>query len=214
MLRLHAVLAVDRAGLVGEDGETHHGVFDVGFLGQVPGLKLLCPGSCLELSQMLRWAVKDQSGPVAIRYPRGGDRGYTDSAWDGKNQLACHRTGDAVTVITYGTLLENVLQAADLLAQKGIQVTVLRAMQLSDLEEVQLRKWLAPGKKVFVAEEVCAGSGIRGQIASLLPDYAVTGADLGRNFVTHGDLKSLYSHYGLDATALAEKIAEVVNRES
>ena len=214
MLKLHAVLAVDRAGLVGEDGQTHHGVFDVGFLGQVPGLRLLAPGSCLELEHMLRWAVCDYDGPVAIRYPRGGDRGYSDSAWDGNNQFAIHRQGKDITVITYGTLLENAMEAAALLSESGIEATVIRAMELSELDEEQLRSCLSPAHKIFVAEEVCAGSGIRGQIASLLPDHFVTGADLGRHFVTHGDLKSLYKHYGLDGQTLKEKIAEVLHRES
>ena len=79
MLKLHVVLAVDRAGLVGEDGETHHGAFDVGFLRQAPDMKILSPASLAELREMLIWAVEGQKGPVAVRYPRGGDRGYSDS---------------------------------------------------------------------------------------------------------------------------------------
>ena len=72
MLHLHVVLAVDRAGLVGEDGETHHGIYDVGFLRHAPGMTVLCPASLEEQKAMLRWAVQDYNGPVAIRYPRGG----------------------------------------------------------------------------------------------------------------------------------------------
>ena len=73
MLKLHVVLAVDRAGLVGEDGETHHGVFDTGYLRLVPGMKVLCPANLAELRIMLRWAAMECDGPVAIRYPRGGE---------------------------------------------------------------------------------------------------------------------------------------------
>jgi 1-deoxy-D-xylulose-5-phosphate synthase len=65
--QLHVVLAVDRAGMVGEDGPTHHGVFDVGFLRQVPGMKILAPASLLEQQKMLRWAVEEYHGPVAVR---------------------------------------------------------------------------------------------------------------------------------------------------
>ena len=72
MLNLHVVFAVDRAGLVGEDGETHHGVFDVGYLRQIPNMTVLCPANCAELADMLTWAVQEGSGPIAIRYPRGG----------------------------------------------------------------------------------------------------------------------------------------------
>ena len=75
--KLHVVLAVDRAGLVGNDGETHHGLFDVSFLSSVPGMSVWCPASFAEMKQMLRRAVIDQDGPVAIRYPRGGEGRYT-----------------------------------------------------------------------------------------------------------------------------------------
>ena len=77
MLGLHVVFAVDRAGLVGEDGETHHGIFDVGFLRQAPGMVILAPASRAELADMLIWAVEEYNGPVAIRYPRGTDLAYS-----------------------------------------------------------------------------------------------------------------------------------------
>jgi 1-deoxy-D-xylulose-5-phosphate synthase len=94
MLNLPVVLAIDRAGLVGEDGETHHGIYDVGFLRHAPGMRILCPASMLECSQMVRWAVTHAKGPVAIRYPRGGNGNYTQSNWGvGKEQICVHRTG-------------------------------------------------------------------------------------------------------------------------
>lgn len=81
LLQLHVVLGVDRAGLVGEDGRTHHGMFDVGYLRQVPGMKIYCPASFAELRRMLRQAVLEDKGPVAVRYPRGGEGNYqTDKA--------------------------------------------------------------------------------------------------------------------------------------
>ena len=214
MLGLHAVFAVDRAGLVGEDGETHHGVFDVGFLRQVPGMILLCPGSCAELSQMLSWAVRDHNGPVAIRYPRGGDRGFSQSHWDGTSHWSLHRQGADVLLITYGTLITNVLEAAQLLEQRGIRAGVLRAMALTDLDAAAIRQHLGSCRRVFVAEEVMSGSGIRGEIAAMLPECHVTGTDLGNRYVTHGSVKELYQQYGLDAQSLCNQIAEVVNREN
>jgi 1-deoxy-D-xylulose-5-phosphate synthase len=75
---LHVVRGVDRAGLVGQDGETHHGVFDVGYLSVIPGMKIYCPASFAELRDMLRAAVRDDTGPVAIRYPRGAEGTYRD----------------------------------------------------------------------------------------------------------------------------------------
>ena len=100
MLHLHVIFAVDRAGLVGEDGETHHGLFDVGFLRQVPGLTILCPGCRAELREMLQWSVQKCSGPVAIRYPRGGDGAFLTG---GRETL--FRVGRDITLITYGTMI-------------------------------------------------------------------------------------------------------------
>ena len=90
MLKLHVVFAVDRAGLVGEDGETHHGVFDVGYLRQIPGMTLLAPASCAELEAMLDFAVNECDGPVAIRYPRGGDGSYTGAQFDDSGIVPHH----------------------------------------------------------------------------------------------------------------------------
>jgi len=139
MLKLHVVLAVDRAGLVGEDGETHHGIYDVGFLRQAPGLTILAPASRLELRQMLTWAVEEQDGPVAIRYPRGGDGAYTNSFWNPENTVVTHRHGKAAAIITYGRLINNALAAADLLSGQGIAVSVIRLTSLAPISFSGLR---------------------------------------------------------------------------
>ena len=210
MLKLHVVLAIDRAGLVGEDGETHHGVFDVGFLSQVPNMTILCPVSLAEQKDMLRWAVKDFDGPVAVRYPRGGDCGYTASDW-GNGPIKCHRQGREVTLISYGTVSNHIMEAAELLAAEGIEATVLRLMQVAPLPVERICNCLAgKGKHVVVVEEVCDGSGIGAALAELLPDNIVTTMNLGHNFVTHGDMKSLYKHYGLDAQSIADEVREII----
>ena len=216
MLKLHTVLAVDRAGLVGEDGETHHGVFDVGFLRQMPGMQVLCPASCKELQKMLSWAVLEQNGPVAIRYPRGGDLDYTESCWDGDGHtVCCHRTGADVTIITYGTLLQNAMVAAEILAQQGVQATVLRLMCVSDIPVAQIVEKLSAQRRVFVMEEVQSHCGVREELSEKLGDKcSVYGVDLGDKFVPHGDIKSLYRSRGLDPRSVAEAVLEVVRCEN
>ena len=216
LLKLPVILAVDRAGLVGEDGETHHGIFDVGFLRQIPGMRILCPVSCAELRQMLRWAVKDWKGPVAIRYPRGGDRGYTGADWQGEeNTVACHRKGADVTIVTYGTLLQNAMDAAELLSANGVEATVLRLMSVSDLPVKKICEEMAHNCPVFVMEEVCGGSGIREALAlGLQRACSVSGVDLGHNFVTHGTVDQLYKQCGLDAQSVCDSILEVLRSEN
>ena len=218
LLHLHVVFALDRAGLVGDDGPTHHGVFDVGYLRQVPGMTVLCPVSFAEQRSMLRWAVKDCTGPVAIRYPRGGEGVYTGSDWMGPDSdlVKCHRSGKDVTFITYGKLLDNALEAADILAEQGIEATVLRLLSVSRLSGEEIIKKLAPNGPIVVMEEVCTGSGIKEALAWELRcldlHCAVYGIDLGPDFVTHGSLNDLYKLCGLDAASIANYTKEVLSQ--
>ena len=211
MLRLHAVLAIDRAGLVGEDGQTHHGVFDVGFLRQAQGIQILCPATTEELRHMLHWAVCDGSGPIAIRYPRGGDGALTTSHWDGQTPVVCHRTGSDGVIVTYGTLTNNALQAAELLSAQGIEVGVVRLLSLNPIPEAALEAALAGQNHILIAEEAICGiaESLAWQLSRRIPQAHIAIADLGREYVTHGDMASLYRHHGLDAQSLAEKIKEV-----
>ena len=218
LLGLHVVLAIDRAGLVGDAGPTHHGVVDVGFLRQVPGMRILTPASLAEQQDMLRWATEEYDGPVAIRYPRGGEGSYTGSHWHGLEGalVACHRRGEDVTLITYGSLLDNVLEAAEILAQQGVNATVQRLLTVSDLPMEEIAQEVASSRPVIVAEEVCRGSGIREELAMELvrrcPGCRVDGIDLGRRFVPHGAQNALYAHCGLDSASIAAFVKEAVAR--
>ncbi len=218
MLHLHAILAVDRAGLVGEDGETHHGIFDVGYLRQAPGMTVLCPVSTAELEDMLEWAVKHHDGPVAIRYPRGGNRGYDSSDWDPDCPVVYHRQGSQVTLITYGPLLENVLDAAELLKESGIDATVLRLTAVAPLPVQEIAQRLSENHHVVIIEETCGGSGIREalgwELQHCMKDCKADGIDLGHRFITHGNLKTLYAECGLDAQSIANYVQEVLNVEN
>ncbi len=210
LLRLPVVLAVDRAGLVGEDGPTHHGVFDVGFLRQVPGMTILCPASHAELNSMLRWAVLECSGPVAVRYPRGSEGDYKENAFRNDPGGCCiHRRGGDVTLLTYGNLINNVLKAADTLAERGIAATVVRLLCASHIPDL---KNTISGP-VVICEEAAANSGIKEAVAWALPGHAVRGIDLGTEFIPHGDQASLYRLTGLDADSITHFVCEVVHHE-
>lgn len=220
MQNLHVIFAVDRAGLVGEDGETHHGIYDVGFLRHAPGLTVLAPASGTELKQMLRWAVLEQTGPVAIRYPRGGDRGYSDSSWVSveESKFVSHREGRDVTFITYGTLMKNVIEAAELLAEKGIEAQILRLMTLSSLPIEEIAATLPQKGCVVIAEEVSGHCGIAQELAyglqKLCPDCTFANIDLGNRYVPHGSMDALYAHCGLSAEAIKNFTMEVCSREN
>ena len=223
MLHLHVVLAIDRAGLVGDDGPTHHGVFDVGFLRMAPGMLILAPVNFAEQRDMLCWAVESYDGPVALRYPRGTEGSYRESGWQGffglekRGVVRCHRKGTDVTLLTYGSMLENVLEAAELLEKKGLSVCVLRLLTLSVFPVEQILREMAPGRPLIVAEETAAGSGIREALASQLREVdaacRVTGLDLGKDYVPGGSMKELYHFCGLDGGAIAAFAEEVLRSE-
>ena len=210
MLKLHVVLAVDRAGLVGEDGETHHGAFDVGFLRQAPDMKILSPASLAELREMLIWAVEGQKGPVAVRYPRGGDRGYSDSWWDSRGgSLVCHKKGEKIAILTYGILINNVLKAEKLLAESGVNAGVYRLTMPWPLDEQALRETFADYDRVVFVEEALHGAGIGEAVVAILGEKTVC-RDLGSTYVPHGSLEALYRRQGLDPVSIAALAREVL----
>ena len=211
ILKLHVVLAIDRAGIVGDDGETHHGLYDVGMLSAAPGMTVLCPVSTQEQQDMLRWAVKEFDGPVAVRYPRGGNGTYSGSCWTGDpSKVACHRDGSDVAIITYGTMLDQAMEAAEILHDEGIEAKVIRLMSLSMDCIRDLILQLGEIRHVLIAEETGSGSGIRHQFSSAileeLKGAKVSGMDLGNEFVTHGSRAELLKAYHLDGKSIAEKV--------
>ena len=215
MQKLHVIFAVDRAGLVGEDGETHHGIYDVGFLRHAPGLRILCPGSRQELQDMLQWAVNEQNGPVAIRYPRGGDGAVSGSQWDGEKGISCCRAGNDATILTYGPIVGEALAAAEKLSRSGIDTGVLRLLSLEPLPTSEILDSMAPNGPVVIVEEVGGNSGIGESIAHLLQDKVrVACMDLGHQFVQHGSVAQLRSHYGIGADNIVKLVQEVFQNEN
>ena len=169
---------------------------------------------------MLRWVVCNCKGPVAVRYPRGGDRDYTDSAWNEEmgteGGLCCHKSGKDVTIITYGSLLQNAMDAAGILEAKGIEATVLRLLTVEPLPVEQIVNSLSANHTVVILEESC-GCGIAEslscQLYQRIPDCRIHKLDLGHQYITHGSVSQLYSHYGLDGQSVADFVTEVCTCE-
>ena len=209
---LHGILAVDRAGLVGEDGETHHGVFDVGFLSTVPGMQILCPASFAELRAMLRHAVCEMTGPVAIRYPRGGEGQWTQMA--GVDGTTVIQEGTDVTLVAYGTMVDQVLQAAQLLEQRGHSVAVVKLNSIRPLDMGPIRRLCEQTGRLIVAEE-CNDSGCVGR--TIISELALAGAPVkaalvnqGDQFVPQGSVAQLREMTGIDGAGICQKAMEVI----
>jgi len=213
--KLHVVFAVDRAGLVGEDGETHHGVFDIGFLRHIPGLSILCPATTAEVDKMLSAAVYEMNGPVAIRYPRGGNLVEDAVTWSADKNIIWHRDGKNVAILTYGTLIANALETADILKKQDISCGVLRLGQIAPLPLEALGEALKGYRHCVILEETCDGAGIGDAVAAALQGVcAFSRLNLGNKFVTHGKIPQLHKLCGLDAASVAHHIQEVLSDEN
>ena len=209
---LHVVLAVDRAGLVGEDGETHHGLFDPAFLDTIPGMTVLCPASFAELRDMLEYAVYEVKGPVAIRYPRGGEGAYQDGA--PRHPAVLLREGTDLTLAGCGTLVNELLDCADRLAADGIRAEVVKLNTITPLPLELVARSVKKTGRLLVAEESAEMGGIgqriaAGLLAAGVPVQGLALASTGRGFVTHGTIPQLRRLCGLDGESLYHRAREV-----
>ena len=209
LLGLHVVLGVDRAGLVGADGETHHGCFDAMFLSQIPGFTVLCPSNFAELRHMVRQAVFAITGPVAVRYPRGGEGAFRDDTAD--SPAVCLRPGKDVTLLGCGIMVNHLLEAAELLARQGVEARVVKLNRISPLDYETLAEPLADTQTLLVAEDAF-GAGCLGQrVTSILAEAGkaprhVILKNLGKTFAPEGTVPQLEHSFGLDAAGIAEAV--------
>lgn len=208
--QLHVVLGVDRAGLVGADGETHHGCFDALFLSQVPGFTVLCPANFAELRTMTRQALFEIPGPVAVRYPRGGEGAFRGDMAD--KPVVRLRAGKDVTLLAYGMMVNHVLKAAELLAEMGVQAEVLKLNRISPLED-DIIDFLGTPETLLVAEDSfgtgCVGQRVAAKLAERgkAPKKLIL-KNLGKTYAPEGSVSQLEHSFGLDAEGLAAAVWE------
>ena len=211
--QLHVVLAVDRAGLVGADGETHHGCFDALYLSGIPGFTVLCPASFAELRSMLRQALFSLEGPVAIRYPRGGEGAYQEDV--SREPLVRLRDGGDVTLLSYGILVNQLLEAAELLAADGIQAEVLKLNRISPLDLETLGNFFDSTRRLLVLEDAMGAGCVGQRVAAILAEAGrlpsqVILKNMGKTFASEGSVPELYHSFGLDAAGVAEAVREAM----
>ena len=212
--KLHVVFCVDRAGLVGSDGETHHGIFDLGFLSEVPGMTILCPANYAELRSMLRQAVHEIDGPVAVRYPRGGEGAFQTGT---SGEAVTLREGSDLTLVGYGTMINELSAAAEQLEKAGISAKLIKVNAIRTDEFPLIMDSLRKTGRVLIAEEVCSvgclGRRILARAAQIgVPLYAAKAVNLGEGIVAHGTRDQLLRDYALDVSSLAEAARRLVER--
>ncbi len=207
----HVVLAVDHAGLVGADGETHQGSFDVGYLCQTPGMAVWSPSNFAELRTMLRLAL-DAEGPAAVRYPRGGEGKFqTDTA---ALSAALLRHGTDVTLVSYGILINEALGAAELLAARSVSAEVIKLNRLDTPDFEMVTASVARTGRLIVAEETAEAGCIGTRLLAALEERGVPAArsailrNLDSGVVQHGTVAQLWNRLHLDAAGLAAAYEE------
>ena len=211
LMQNHVVLAVDRCGLVGEDGATHHGAFDVGYLCQVPGMRVYSPVTESELRIQLRKAVIEHTGPVALRYPRG----YCGREEDFPLQVL--EESAQITLVTYGSIAKNVLKAKEMLAEAGTASDYIRLTQLKPLDFSTVCESVRKTGVLLVVEETAAVGCIGSQLVSALSGMGVACRcallNLGDSFLPQGSIEELYTLAELNAAAIFSKAREVLKSE-
>ncbi len=208
---LHAVFAVDRAGLVGRDGETHQGSFDLSYLSSVPGMSIYCPASFSELESMLDMALYDCDGPAAIRYPRGGEGVYHSNHCETEYVL---RSGSDITIVSYGVMINEALEAADRLKEEGISAEIVKLGRVRPNGFETVCESVRNTGRLIVTEDVCAFGSVGAQILAALASrplaFSFRLLNLGDGIVPHGSVSELRRFCGIDAKAIVSRAKELL----
>ena len=221
MQNLHVSLCLDRAGLVGDDGFTHHGVFDYAYLRSMPNMTVMAPKDEDELRHMLKTAV-GMNGPVAVRYPRGSGVGVAIS--DSLNVLPIGRAevlreGSDVSLWAIGTMVESAMKLAEKLAEQGINAGVVNMRFAKPIDKELLLAHAEKYKNIVTLEEGCLRGGVGSAVlealneARLLGTCKVLNFGIPDEFILHGDKQRLFQDIGLDVETMAGKVTAFVKGE-
>ena len=207
---LHTVFAIDRAGAVGSDGETHQGIYDLSYLSLIPNMTVMAPSSEGELRAMLDFAVNECSGPVAVRYPKG----ETDTAEYGNGEIqlgkgvACRRGSD-VLIVAIGAEVEDACRAAELLEKRGISAGVMNARFLKPFDS-ELFAGMAKGVSAVVTVEDNTVIGGLGAAVAAIYDGTVHMLGFADKPLRQASVSEQKHDAGIDGEGIAEKISEIL----
>ncbi len=211
---LHVIFAIDRAGLVGADGSTHQGVFDVSFLTSMPNMTVMAPKNKWELSDMMKYAVSEHNGPIAIRYPRGeaycGLKEHRAPIVLGKAEEI--KSGSKVMLFAYGSMVKKAEEAEKLLLEKGIDAGICNARFAKPFDKEYLDGIKDKYDLIVTLEENVTTGGFGQQVQSYLSEIGYKGKVLKiaipDEFVQHGSVTLLFKELRMDAESILERILE------
>jgi 1-deoxy-D-xylulose-5-phosphate synthase len=220
--KLPIIFMVDRAGCVGQDGETHHGLFDLSYLGHMPNMTIYAPASEAALRLAIEEALASGDGPVAIRYPRGVPRPLPQSLSHNEsaapydiasidlNVFQTLREGSDVSIISIGGMTSVAIDAAEILAKCGIDAGVIDVFKLKPLDEKRLSAIFAGGKPIVTLEDNVFSGGFGEKVAAFAETHNYTNRihiiSWPDKFIAHGSVTDLAKSECLDAEGIAESI--------
>lgn len=211
--KLHVVFVLDRAGLVGADGPTHHGSFDLSYLRYIPGIVLMAPKDEAELRDMLFTAVKYEKGPVVIRYPRGSAIGVklneNFTTFDvGKSEII--KSGNSVALLAVGNMVEYSKTASKILEKEGIECEIINMRFIKPLDVQRLDEVASRFEKIVTLEENSIIGGFGSAVVEYFSDKNykndIIRVGLPDNFVDHGTQEELHRILGIDPEGIAERV--------
>jgi 1-deoxy-D-xylulose-5-phosphate synthase len=213
---LNVTFAMDRAGIVGADGPTHHGLLDIAYLRGYPNIVLMAPKDEAEMRDMLLTAI-EYNGPAALRYPRGNGLGVDISAEPkqieiGRGEIV--REGEDIAIVAYGSMVQPSIEAAEDLAKDGLNATVVNARFVKPLDEELLLDIARSHRLIVTVEEAYLAGGFGSAVMELLEanglqdSVKVVRMGVPDRIVTHGDAKLLLAKYALDAEGIHLKVKQ------
>ncbi|CAG7840959.1 1-deoxy-D-xylulose-5-phosphate synthase [Clostridium haemolyticum] len=213
---LPVIFAIDRAGIVGSDGETHQGIFDLSFLNHMPNMTIMCPKNINEIKHMFKWAI-NQDFPIAIRYPRGGDvidlpakENYIKGKWE------VLKDNGNISIIATGKMVATAIKVSQKMNKLGIDVNVINACFVKPLDKSLLNKLILKEHKIITLEDnvITGGFGesVLECINTLKQDSQVKVLNLGfeDKFIPHGSVNTLYKVNNLDVDGIIKSIVKIL----
>ena len=215
---LPVIMCVDRAGVVGADGETHQGTLDMAFFRLVPNLVILAPKDFKELKEMLKYAVT-LNGPVVIRYPRGGEDSYS---FEKQEQLETGKAetlkqGEDITIIAIGKTVARAMKIADKLEVEGIQAEVINSRFLKPIDKETIKTSIEKTKNVITIEDGTIINGLGTAVEEIIIEENLKGINLQKyaypdEFIRHGKVEELEEIYELDEEHIIKNIKKSKNK--
>ena len=210
---LHVIFAVDRAGLVGSDGETHQGCFDLTYLSMIPNMTVMAPKNKWELSDMMKFAV-NYDGPIAIRYPRGeaydGLEEYRAPVLKGRSEMIYE--GNSIALLPIGSMVKTACQVYEMLKAEGETPTLVNARFVKPLDEKMLDRLAKEHSLLVTMEENVQKGGFGSAVLDYMhrhhPQVRVLNIALPDRFIEHGNPEKLKEKAGIDAVSVYKKIKE------